>query len=838
VKILSLLLLLPAAAAAQTVEPVISKDYLDQINNKQQKIFYTDTTNSARNALLQLSNNYYGYPIQKIRVKNGYLNIQRAYPKTLFLSGSFNSSVVIRTINYLPALQNEYVQGRSQNGSLTWRGAETNEQYSYGPSINNLEYDGSNYLYDVNGRLVQNGSGNGMKPMPYSNSIFRTGSLLSQSLVVQTRYVNKGTYITKFKLGQNDEQTVIKRNKNSGTNFSLSEDVALRLATISASFTNSTEKFSNSNRNGFLNRVYQNSLLTPISFDNSQGYLLANDQRRYSNTADNPLFLLRDNGNSFFNSHSIGSLAIEKKFNSIRFKIIQSVEKAKERSNEIYKPTTAFFANGIFANRKKTDTKYYLNATGSADIGYGGSAVRSIVSFNYAFNTSKSGIDYVAGLYQYKRSSHDVDINYLTTFNLRKIEGGMRVGNKFYASNTSLKNDFFLPEVSGYVLLYDIFNADRLNLKLASNYIEFNSEIPINTSFSQYGLTRLSTEQSFQFFPADEVKSFNRLLPVRHKEWTARAEFSYKYKITLTTEIFNRKTNNDVFPFYDNNELVLKNVADHRNTGVEIIANYYSRRRDISTNNTVSFTTYKDIVTNVATGFDFTPVAGFSNVHKAIVNGKPLGVIVGNRFLHDDHNNIIIGSNGFPLVDPGNAVIADPTPDFILKTNNSITWKKLSLNIDCEWKKGGEMWNGTQAVLDHFGRSKNSALLRNSKGYVFPGVTTDGHINNVPVDFYDPNLPFGDNRWVRYGYSGVAEEYIQKADLIRINSLALNYKLFLKKYIQTISFTLSANNFFIWSAYKGADPNQLLFDQSNASGLDFFNIPSSKSYGLNVSIQF
>jgi len=838
VKILSLLLLLPFAADAQTVEPVISKDYLDHVNNKQQKIFYTDTTNSARNALLLLSNNYYGYPIQKIRVKNGYLNIQKAYPKTLFLSGSFNSSVVIKTINHLPALQNEYVQGRSQNGSLVWRGAETNEEYSYGPSINTVEYDGSNYLYDVNGRLVQIGSGNGMRANPYSNSIFRTGNLLSQSLVLQTRYVNKGVYITKLKLGQSNEQTVIKRNKNSGSNFSLSEDVSLRPATINASFINATERFSNLNRNGFLNRVYQNSLLTPISFDNSQGYLLANDQRRYSNVADNPLFLLEDNGNSFFNSHNIGSLTIEKKLSGARFKIIQSAEKAKERTNELYKPTTASFPNGAFANRKKTDTKYYLEATGSADIRYGGGAVRSTASFNYAFNSSRSRIDYVTSLYQYRRSSHDVDINYLTTFNLSRIDAGVRLGNKFYASNTSLRNDFFLPEVSAYILFNDVFDAEGLNLKLASNYVDFNSELPVNASFSQYGLTKLSAERSFQFFPVDEVKSFNQLLPIRHKEWTARAELLYKYKVSLTAEVFSRKTNDDVFPLYDNNELLVKNIADHRNTGIEIIANYYSRKRTISTNSTISFATYKDIVTNVADGFDLTPVAGFNNVHKAIVNGKPLGVIVGNKFLHDDQNNIIIGSNGFPLIDPNDAVIGDPTPDFILKTNNSITWKKLSLSIDCEWKKGGDVWNGTQAVLDHFGRSKNSALLRNTTGYIFPGVLIDGHTNNTPVDFYDPNLPIEENRWVRYGYSGVAEEYIQKADHIRLNNLSLNYKLFLKKYVQSISFTLSANNLLIWSAYKGADTNQLLYDQSNASGLDLFNIPSSKSYGLNVSIQF
>jgi hypothetical protein len=91
-------------------------------------------------------------------VKHGYLKIQPAVYKTLFLSGSFNSTFEIQTHNQLPALQDKYVQGRSVNGSLAWQGAETQWNFSsYGPAINELEFDGSNYMYDVNGKLVAAG---------------------------------------------------------------------------------------------------------------------------------------------------------------------------------------------------------------------------------------------------------------------------------------------------------------------------------------------------------------------------------------------------------------------------------------------------------------------------------------------------------------------------------------------------------------------------------------------------------------------------------------------------------------------------------------------------------
>ena len=188
-KTLLLILLLPVTAATQIVDPVISKDYLDRLKeNSQEKIFLTDTTNNARNAFLSLTQHYNGYAIKRITTKNGYLKIRPAASQVLYLSGSFNSGFEIKVISQLPGSQDEYVQGRSMNGSLVWRGAETNELFSYGPSVKTLEFDGSNYAYDVNGKLVTTGSGNGQKANVYENTIFRPGNFIL-SIINSTRQV-------------------------------------------------------------------------------------------------------------------------------------------------------------------------------------------------------------------------------------------------------------------------------------------------------------------------------------------------------------------------------------------------------------------------------------------------------------------------------------------------------------------------------------------------------------------------------------------------------------------------------------------------------------------------
>jgi len=79
---------------------------------------------------------------------------------------------------------------------------------------------------------------------------------------------------------------------------------------------------------------------------------------------------------------------------------------------------------------------------------------------------------------------------------------------------------------------------------------------------------------------------------------------------------------------------------------------------------------------------------------------------------------------------------------------------------------------------------------------------------------------------------------LQKGDCIRLNHVGISYKPKIKKYLQQLNLSLYATNIILWSAYKGADPNQLLNDQPGTSGLDFFNIPSYHSFGFSVSLKF
>ena len=72
--------------------------------------------------------------------------------------------------------------------------------------------------------------------------------------------------------------------------------------------------------------------------------------------------------------------------------------------------------------------------------------------------------------------------------------------------------------------------------------------------------------------------------------------------------------------------------------------------------------------------------------------------------------------------------------------------------------------------------------------------------------------------------------------------MSLTYQLpknLLKKMSFTnCSLTLFANNLHVWTKYDGVDPETSLTGPANAQGLDFFNSPGTKSYGVRLNLGF
>lgn len=367
-----------------------------------------------------------------------------------------------------------------------------------------------------------------------------------------------------------------------------------------------------------------------------------------------------------------------------------------------------------------------------------------------------------------------------------------------------------------------------------------SSEADITKSLSSYATTQFLAQNSSQYFPVQEVESFKNLATVDLAESKTGFSFNLYSRFSFGAEYFSKKIKNDLFPVFENNKLFLKNLADHTYSGVELNVSYDNFRISeyFMMTSRASFYKYRDVVDKVAFGYNNLAIAGFQDVYKTLMEGEILGAVVGNYYENNAAGQMLIDNFGFPVKSLGRKIIADPTPDFVMKFTHTFNYKMFTLDINWEWKKGGQLWNGTQAVLDYYGRSKTSGDERNVKNYVFSGVNSNGVVNQIPVDFYDANQSVFENRWTRYGYIGVAESYVQNADYVRINSLSLGAKFDVGNFRRSLGVSLFVNNILLWQANSGADPSQNFFGLESGRGLDFFNLPSYKSFGCMVSFQF
>lgn len=855
-KVLLLCACWPFCVEAQEVQPVLSPDYQALIRADSGVAFKNkllDTTHDMRRATLRYSaSRFTSLRIRKIDVSNNKeVTFIPAKERSLLLGGNATIIMGIQQPGRVPATQNEYVQGRSSGGRLRWQGAETGDPFSFGPSIHSLVFDGSNYIYDVNGRLIpaaDAGDADYKKAAPYNNGILRTGAYTSNSVTLFTRYRSsyKNIITTSLRAGQTKEQTIVRGNNNRMNNLAVTLDGRLNRLIISGNYSLRQEKADHSNRAGFLNRVYQNSLITPVSFSNKQGSRVNGIQRSYNPLADNPSFLLNDEGHAFRQKQQVFSYSADYRNRKVRIKLTQGADIRSEFANEGYPAGSSGFPAGIAFSRNATFRSYTINPLASYDFNFGRDAgYRGMFSLNYIFNKSTASIHYPFSHtdYRYKRVRHELSSGVSAYFYERKHNAWLQLSNNIYLSGTSNRNNFFLPSVSGFFQKNELFGTPRFWAKVNASFNRYNGELPLSSSFAGYSLLRYQTSEVRHYLPADEAIRYNNIDPIRYNEFNTGIELSYNNRYRLNVSWYLKQTRDDVIPLATSTgAFALENLAAHRNKGLEIqLSNdpWLFKTRKYGLANTISFVRNRSKVTDVKYGYNNMPVAGFKDVYKTLSTGQPLGVITGSRWLRNSNGDKIIGTDGFPLVDPTPGIIGDPTPDFTIKLNQHFSFKeRWFLSIDWQWNKGGDVWNGTAAMLDYLGRSATSAEQRGITNYVFTGVQVSGGHNTIPVSFYDPAKPVEQNRWVRYGASGVAESYIQPADCIRIQNISITYKPLMRKKIRELSFSLNAGNIMLWSAYKGADPEQLLFNNPGNTGLDFFNLPSVRSFSISSSIQF
>ncbi|MEQ9299710.1 MAG: SusC/RagA family TonB-linked outer membrane protein [Cyclobacteriaceae bacterium] len=250
---------------------------------------------------------------------------------------------------------------------------------------------------------------------------------------------------------------------------------------------------------------------------------------------------------------------------------------------------------------------------------------------------------------------------------------------------------------------------------------------------------------------------------------------------------------------------------------------------------------------------------GFASGGQSIVHrpGLPFGQILGTEPQRDPETGAILVNplDGKPFDNNELQIIGDPNPNYTVGVTNSFSWKGISVSVLIDYQDGGDIYSVTadqtlsRGILNHpLNTDRAPKVGIGFLGDGAGGVLLDESGNKIPN-----NVLTTANDWVfatgwAAGGSDWASVYDATTIRIREVSLAYNFPAVLLEKTPFGSARVSFSGRNLW--YDAVNfPDALDFDPEVSGlgagdtsgafrGFDFMGIPSTRRYGVNLSVTF
>ena len=215
--------------------------------------------------------------------------------------------------------------------------------------------------------------------------------------------------------------------------------------------------------------------------------------------------------------------------------------------------------------------------------------------------------------------------------------------------------------------------------------------------------------------------------------------------------------------------------------------------------------------------------------------GEEFGSIYGYDYLRDNFGNKLITDDGF--AQKGERVkLGSITPDWYGGITNRFRYKNFSIHTLISIQQGGEFYSYGRAYRMFFGTDARSLEGRET-GIIADGINEHtGFVNDVPSD---PMLKHYSDIFT----NEVAKDQILDATNVKFKELILTYDfpstMLRNTFIQSGSISaIGRNLFFIYNAAGDIDPEAGYSSGPTGAALEHSSLPSTRSYGLNLKINF
>ena len=808
---------------------------------------------------------------------------------------SVSSSLGFDKVNQLPEMQLLYAQGN--NGVYG-----TTTTSSWGPKISDLRFDGAtDYPRDKNGKLVLATDPTAKADMPakaYDNAgnFFLTGTTLNNNVSISGGNKDANFF---FSVGNSTSQGIIPRNKFGKTSLKLSGETKLgNKIHISGSANYIRSGGDRMQQGSNTSGVMLGLLRCTPTFDNSNGYgkdaykhpdayMYADGTPRRYATYDNPYWTVNKNVLTDQVDRIIGNITMVYKPTS---ELTLTYRLGEDLYSDRRKGHTSLLSANIPDGQMEDDHHYNNNLNSdltlnynkelfkgfSANVTLGHNMFESyyqqlynqgngfvVPDFYHMSNTSSQLVRENTERYRTAALYADLQFSFKSLVYL-----GFTGRNEWSTTLPVSNNIFFFPSASlGFVFTeLPQFNDSRVFSfgKIRASYAQIaNHATPYNTQ-NTYTLAQISDGwAAANSFPYNGIAGFMPSNVLANSELKPESLVSREFGLEL--RLFNNRVNFD-FTYYNNQNRDLliqvpvtgstgynsqyKNAATMENKGVEIMAGATPvKSQNFNWSFSVNFTRNKNKVLSLAPGVDNISLGGFTGSTINVVAGEAYGSMFSTSFVKDDQGRVIINDDpsssgyGYPIKDETMKSLGQISPKWTMGINNEFRYKGASLSFLFDIKNGGIMWNGTKARLIGFGTAKitenrgESVVFDGVKGHLQNGqLVTSGGANDIQTtysQYYYQNIGGG--------ASPAQEQFVEKTDWVRLREVTVSYdfgKLLTKTLLKQARVYITGRNLWLSTPYDGIDPETNLMGAFNAQGLDYFNMPNTKSIVFGVKLDF
>lgn len=412
----------------------------------------------------------------------------------------------------------------------------------------------------------------------------------------------------------------------------------------------------------------------------------------------------------------------------------------------------------------------------------------------------------------------------------------------------SPNKSFFYPSVGLSSIITEMLSPDvRAQLSPVLSYLK------LRAAFSSVGspFDRGLTTPTYTFDETNKVWKtvshfpIGALYPERTNSYEAGISSKWAHRrLSLDLTFYRTNTANQTIRAaispssgYDAVYLQTGNV---QNRGLELGLGYDIKSgKDFSWNSYFTMGYNKNVIKSLLENY-INPVTGqkeskeyleknsFGPLKYILKTGGSLGDIYTDAdFLRNQDGNIFVDANGKVSTSnfgPGKfEKLGSVLPNYTMGWRNDFTINNFTLGALLNGRVGGLVVSMTEAALDHYGVSQGSADARDAGGVI---------INGIPIDAQNYYEVRGKNRLPQY--------YTYDATNFRIQEAYLAYKLPRRVFKNFADLTISLVGRNLAMLYSKApfDPEVVSSTGNYAQGLDYFMVPSLRSFGFNIKANF